>query len=110
MTDIIQSIGRLCHEVNFFSNYNAWHWKGTPVIEWEFADIHDFMFAKCALLQNNDLLFRVISAVRSPAPHIWEIDCCNVTFRLICRAVLMTERGPYGAAEIKFDASSDQVD
>lgn len=36
---------------------------------------------------------------RTVAPHVFEIDCHGVTFRLVCKQIMMTKAGPVGAAE-----------
>lgn len=98
----INHLSALCNHVSDFGARENWRFKAMPVIVWEFASINDFMDARVGLerMLIKTPPYTLDALLRSPAPHLCEIDCCGITFRLVCREVLMTEHGPYGAAEI----------
>lgn len=93
-------IKRLCYSLHVFSRKSEWCWGTLPVVVYEFSTIKDFMAARSDLIMAIEIE-RLDSSARSPAPHIEEIDCNGVTFRLVCREVMQTERGCFGAAEVQ---------
>ena len=77
-----------------------------PVLQWEFASIADYHRARCDLLRalEPELRFMVKGGehFRKVSDDVEELDCYGTTFRLICKQKIMTPRGPFGAAEMKY--------
>jgi hypothetical protein len=99
-------IAHLCSHIADFQTRQGWDFKALPVITWEFGSISDFMNAKAQLMQQIVFTrqYHAQGAMeRMLDPHTCELDCCGVTFRLRCLAVLDTEHGPFGAAELRVE-------
>lgn len=97
----IEHIKQVCYEVRNFSDRSGLRFRAMPVIEWEFADIHEYMRARVMLKQclTPDLIAaQVVSGPRVINPHCEEIELFGVTFRLICHQMLHTPYGEVGAA------------
>lgn len=94
-------IARICHSVSDFSKRENYTYKALPVIVWEFETIADFAHAKAELTRAiHEWQPHTSGFARLKAPDRCELDCYGVTFRLICKQVLMTPHGPFGAAEL----------
>lgn len=105
MTDIdMDDIGRLCAEARRLSTKAGWRFKALPVMEWTFPTIGDFVRAK---VQVQRALLPHMAPTRDQAwqrivsPSSFEIDYYGITFRLVCREVLATPQGNYGAAQVQ---------
>jgi hypothetical protein len=99
-----EDVLRLCHGVSNFSRQANWKWKGFPVIQWEFPTIKEFATARLQIEQIlRPEMYKMShdgSWARIVDPETFEVDCYNVTFRLICREKLKTPQAVVGAAEM----------
>lgn len=101
----MDDIGRLCAEAQRLSAKAGWRFKGLPAVEWTFSTIGDFAHAKIQVQRalmphmgpSNDEAWQ-----RTVSPSSFEIDYHGITFRLVCREVLATPQGNYGAAQIQY--------
>jgi hypothetical protein len=96
---------RICAEVSRFGRKANYTFKGLPVVQWEFPTIGDFARARVEILQAvSPMMVAALDSSswqRSIDPNTFEIDCHNVTFRLICKQRMdVPGVGPVGAAEM----------
>lgn len=102
----LSHLATLCADISHFGDEQNWRFKAMPVISYEFATIKEFceaVFALEQMLRTDPSTQASGISLRIVGSHTREIDCCGVTFRLICHEQVMTVRGPYGAAELKPD-------
>lgn len=102
---MITDIARLCREASYFQAKRNWQLKAPCVISWEFADIGEFHAARADLMReiltaDAYLAMKPSQIERVVSPHMVELDCCGVTFRLVCLAIMDTQHGPKGAMEV----------
>lgn len=106
MGDIdIDDIERLCAEARRLSTKANWAFKALPVMEWTFPTIGDFARAKMQVQRALTPRMGLTSEgawQRAVSPSTFEVDYYGITFRLICREVLATPQGNYGAAQILY--------
>jgi hypothetical protein len=99
-----EAIARLSAEASKFSSRAQWHFKARPVLSFEFSTLSDFARAQMDLMQAvSPVMIYAVGWERRPAPHIFEVDCLGITFRLICTQVVKLPDGSaLGASEVKF--------
>jgi hypothetical protein len=93
----------LCHAVERFGAKQGWRFKALPVITWEFADFHDFAFARQALCDAIRASFpsKLITELETIInPNAVRIEAVRCTFILTCHVTFDLGRGPTGAAEM----------
>ena len=80
---------RICAEVSRFGLKANYTFKGLPVVQWEFSSVGDFARARDEILR---AISPMMGSTINPASwqrtvdrHTFEIDCYNVTFRLVCK-------------------------
>lgn len=80
---------RICAEVSRFGRKANYTFKGLPVVQWEFLSVGDFARARVEILQAiSPMMVGALDPAswqRSVDRYTFEIDCHNVTFRLVCK-------------------------
>ena len=93
----------VCYRVGMIGRTAGWRLNAMPVVQWEFATLHDYARARMDLLRamtpEMHAMMRGNPEFRRISDHIEEVDIFGVTFRLICKQQIMTPRGPIGAAD-----------
>lgn len=103
-----QSLQALCAHINHFSASTEWRWKALPIVTWEFGTVREYHNARAELrmaIARDMSLTGSDSPIRAVNSACEEFDCYGVTFRLVCKEMTMTVRGPIGVVELMKRAS-----
>lgn len=96
----IEHLTAICNHVRSFQARSGWEFKSLPILTFEFPTIVEFHDAK-------EQLFRCImpelrgrdgrQIERLIGDDTCELDCYNVTFRLVCKQRIMLRQRSAGA-------------
>lgn len=104
----LSTLANICMHVSTLPVAENWC-RCDVVVSYEFDSIDEFMAAYHALCRAclDTPLYVSCTHPRRPRSDTVEITLYDVTFRLVCRKVMMSEHGAHGAADLIGYLASD---